>query len=108
MKLREFVESMLGALVVLRGRLSGWQEEVRRSVWSRMKKCLDEEDLRVAEGQPFYLRLIARVLEAAGDCDHEFLVRAETGLPLGVLEQLPRTPRRSGVLRRWTKARRPI
>ncbi|CAE7693021.1 DSK1, partial [Symbiodinium necroappetens] len=32
------------------------------------------------------------MLEAAGDPDREFLRRAEEGLPLGILEPLPRTP----------------
>ncbi|CAE7346838.1 DSK1 [Symbiodinium sp. KB8] len=38
------------------------------------------------------LRLLRGLLEAAGDPDREFLRRAEEGLPLGILEQLPRTP----------------
>ena len=46
----------------------------------------------VPEGQPFLLGLLRGVLEEGGDCDYEFLTRAETGLPLGVLEPLPRTP----------------
>ncbi|CAE7384788.1 unnamed protein product [Symbiodinium microadriaticum] len=37
------------------------------------------------------LRLL-RMVEAAGDPDREFLRRAEAGLPLGILEPLPRTP----------------
>ena len=32
------------------------------------------------------------LLEAADDQDREFLGRAEEGLPLGILEPLPRTP----------------
>ena len=44
-----------------------------------------------AEGQPFFLRMIAGVLEKANDPDHEFLRRAEVGLPVGILESLPRT-----------------
>ena len=50
------------------------------------------EEVRVAEGQPFYLGLLARTLEAAGDPDHEFLWQAEDGLPVGVIDPLPRTP----------------
>eukprot|EP00435_Cladocopium_sp_Y103_P063578 s369_g25.t1 len=53
---------------------------------------LSEEALGVPEGQPFHLRLLKEALEKAGDCDYEFLERACVGLPLGVLEQLPRTP----------------
>ena len=46
----------------------------------------------VAEGQPFRLRLIHGLLKEAGDQDCEFLLEAESGLPLGVLHELPRTP----------------
>ena len=46
----------------------------------------------VAEGQPFYLKLIHGLLREAGDQDYEFLLEAESGLPLGVLHGLPRTP----------------
>ena len=52
----------------------------------------DEEELKVAKGQPFWLRLMARLLEEAGDGDFEFLRRAEVGLPLGVLEPLFELP----------------
>ena len=38
------------------------------------------------------MRLMGRVLREAGDPDHEFLLRAEEGLPVGVREALPRTP----------------
>ena len=51
-----------------------------------------EEDLKVAEGQPFRLRLMSKMLRDAGDPDWEFLLRAEVGLPVGVLEPLPRSP----------------
>eukprot|EP00439_Symbiodinium_sp_Y106_P085202 s1629_g27.t2 len=37
-------------------------------------------------------RLLRAILEAAGDPDRDFLRRAEEGLPLGILEGLPRTP----------------
>eukprot|EP00435_Cladocopium_sp_Y103_P030315 s433_g7.t1 len=53
---------------------------------------LEENALEVPEGQPFLLRLLKGALEKAGDCDYEFLERACVGLPLGVLEPLPRTP----------------
>ena len=52
----------------------------------------DPDDLMVPEGQPFRLRLMRRLLKEAGDPDWEFLERAEEGLPVGVLEPLPRTP----------------
>ena len=51
-----------------------------------------EETLRVAEGQPFLLKLMSEVLRSAGDSDHEFLLEAERGLPLGIKNKLPRTP----------------
>ena len=44
------------------------------------------------EGQPFFLKLMSGVLEEAGDPDWRFLEQARTGLPLGVLNELPRTP----------------
>lgn len=46
----------------------------------------------VPPGQPFYLKLMQGILDSAGDCDGAFLDRACTGFPLGVLEDLPRTP----------------
>ena len=52
----------------------------------------DPDDLMVPEGQPFRLRLMRKLLKEAGDPDWEFLERAEEGLPVGVLEPLPRTP----------------
>lgn len=51
-----------------------------------------EEEMEAAPGQPFRLSLMAKVLECAGDPDYEFLKEAEKGLPLGVLNPLPRTP----------------
>ena len=51
----------------------------------------DEVVGEVAPGQPFRLRLMGRLLEEAGDPDAEFLRQAEEGLPLGILEKLPRT-----------------
>eukprot|EP00435_Cladocopium_sp_Y103_P063679 s708_g25.t1 len=47
--------------------------------------------LEVAEGQPFYLRLMRRLLEQAGDRDCGFFDNAEVGLPLGIKFPLPRT-----------------
>ena len=44
------------------------------------------------EGQPFYLGLMKDVLEKAGDPDGGFLEQAKTGLPLGILNELPPTP----------------
>ncbi|OLQ03582.1 Anthranilate N-benzoyltransferase protein 2 [Symbiodinium microadriaticum] len=60
--------------------------------WLEAQDLGEEELLHQAEGQPLYLRLLRGLLEAAGDPDREFLRRAEEGLPLGILEQLPRTP----------------
>ena len=59
--------------------------------WRRLRErgLEDPKVLDVAPGQP---RLIRGLLEAAGDPDREFLLRAEEGLPLGILEPLPRTP----------------
>ena len=46
----------------------------------------------IAEGQPLRLRLIRAILQAADDPDRDFLLQAEIGLPVGILEPLPRTP----------------
>ena len=46
----------------------------------------------IQEGQPLCLKLLRRVLEAAGDPDREFLRDAEVGLVVGILDPLPRTP----------------
>ena len=51
--------------------------------------ALSGDVLEIPEGQPFFLRLLKEALRSAGDCDYEFLERACTGLPLGVLEKLP-------------------
>ena len=46
----------------------------------------------IAEGQPLRLNLIRAILQAADDPDRDFLLQAEVGLPVGILEPLPRTP----------------
>ena len=70
------------------------QEEIRDILaeWLQEQGLEDPKVLDVAPGQPLRLRLIRGLLEAAGDPDREFLLRAEEGLPLGILEPLPRTP----------------
>ncbi|CAE7862924.1 unnamed protein product, partial [Symbiodinium necroappetens] len=66
-----------------------------RDLW---KDWLEAQDLGepglldVAPGQPLHLRLLRAMLEAAGDPDREFLRQAEEGLPVGILDPLPRTP----------------
>ena len=52
-------------------------------------------------GQPLYLRLLRAMLEAAGDPDREFLRQAEDGLPVGILDPLPRTPHVFEELLKW-------
>ena len=44
----------------------------------------------IAEGQPLRLKLIRAT---ADDLDRDFLLQAEIGLPVDILEPLPRTPR---------------
>ena len=46
---------------------------------------------RPEEGQPFFLDTMKGVLQRAGDPDWEFLEQAKTGLPLGILHEMPRT-----------------
>lgn len=69
-------------------------EELLDSLRRAMNSAVggEEEDLAISDGQPFRLRLMSRMLRDAGDPDWEFLMRAEEGLPVGVLEPLPRTP----------------
>ena len=50
------------------------------------------EEVDIAEGQPLRLKLLRAILQAAEDPDRDFLLQAETGLPVGILEPLPRTP----------------
>ena len=61
----------------------GFLKEIRRLMIEEFGLEEDSED--VPEGQPFYLKLLRRMLEKAGDSDYEFLAEAEIGLPLGVL-----------------------
>ena len=60
-----------------------------------MASWIEAQDLAVpdiAEGQPLRLKLLRAILQAAEDPDRDFLVQAETGLSVGILEPLPRTP----------------
>ena len=71
--------------------------ELRRQLRELWKDWLEAQDLGeaglldVAQGQPLHLRLLRAMLEAAGDPDRDFLRQAEEGLPVGILELLPRT-----------------
>jgi hypothetical protein len=69
----------------IRTELANWCAK-NGSAWSV------EELLTIADGQPFPLKLIHEILRLAEDADHEFLLQAEIGLPVGVLNKLPRTP----------------
>ena len=66
-----------------------------RSLWKGelIASGIGDEDVdKVAEGQPFHLRLLQGLLHMCGDADHTFLLEGETGFPVGVLNPLPRTP----------------
>ena len=63
---------------------SGLHEELRTSSHLSEKGITD-----IPPGQPLRLRLLRAILD---DPDRHFLRRAEQGLPLGILEGLPRTP----------------
>ena len=73
-------------------------EKFKMELLDRMVNSLAEEGvevqglLHVAEGQPFRLRLMQKLLQQLGDSDHLFLLDGEVGFPVGVLHQLPRTP----------------
>ena len=59
-------------------------------VLSEIRSVLGD-DMTIADGQPFHLRLLHQLLTEAGDVDADFPLQLETGLPLGVEEVLPRT-----------------
>ena len=73
-------------------------EKFKMELLERMVNSLAEEGvdvqglLHIAEGQPFRLRLMQKLLQQLGDSDHLFLLDGEVGFPVGVLHQLPRTP----------------
>ncbi len=46
----------------------------------------------MAGGEVFHLKLIGRLLKLYGDPDWEFVDGMGEGVPLGLDEQLPRTP----------------
>ena len=46
-------------------------------------------DFRIADGQPFRLKLLSQLAEACGDCDFEFPLTCEHGVVLGDVEPLP-------------------
>eukprot|EP00438_Fugacium_kawagutii_P031077 Skav204619 [mRNA] locus=scaffold1712:188018:190024:- [translate_table: standard] len=73
-------------------------EEVRKMVVETLG--LDPEKMSIPEGQPFRLDFIMGILEAAQDPDWRYLEQAKVGLPLGVINPLPRTPE---VFERQTK-----
>ena len=66
-----------------------------RSAWAKLLP-LPEAAVKRAEGQPFYLNLIAQALGVFEDPDWEILVSGQdnftSGVPLGYFEPLPRTP----------------
>ena len=65
--------------------------ELHREILELLHTWIEGQDLS-EKGIMDQLLLIRAILEAAGDPDREFLRRAEQGLPLGILEGLPRTP----------------
>ena len=72
-------------------------QELHRQLRDLWKDWLEAQDLGEAglldvAPQPLHLRLLRAMLEAAGDPDRDFLREAEDGLPLGILDPLPRTP----------------
>ena len=54
--------------------------------------CKGEHLDNVAEGQPFFLRLMRELLVKCEDPDRDFLLQGEEGYPVGILKPLPRTP----------------
>ena len=72
--------------------------ELQKAVLKIWSDWIEAQDLGVegllekGPGQPLRLRLIRALLQAADDPDRDFLLRAEEGLFVGILEPLPRTP----------------
>lgn len=65
-----------------------------RSFWiSLLKEHRSTQDGLdyVAEGQPFYLRLMRELLAFGEDADRNFLPHGESGFFVGVLNPLPRS-----------------
>ena len=54
--------------------------------------CLDDEDMKIALPQCFRLTALTKVLRAYGDPDWRFPQTLIGGVPIGVDEELPRTP----------------
>ena len=69
-------------------------EELLEDLRSTLRRFVgrSKEETQAEAGQPFRLELIKSLLEDAGDPDCQFLEKAKTGLPVGVLEELERTP----------------
>ena len=65
-------------------------EKFKMELLDKMVNSLAEEGvdvqglLHVAEGQPFRLRLMQKLLQQLGDSDHLFLLDGEVGFPVGV------------------------
>ena len=63
-----------------------------RQIFKRARWISEPGLLEIPEGQPLRLRLLRAILKSADNPDRDYLRRAEEGLPLGILEGLPRTP----------------
>ena len=76
----------------------GKNEELKqglRELWIGLLQehgCKGEHLDNVAEGQPFFLRLMRELLVKCEDPDRDFLLQGEEGYPAGILKPLPRTP----------------
>eukprot|EP00434_Breviolum_minutum_P043184 symbB.v1.2.038481.t1/scaffold6004.1/size21842/3 len=73
-------------------------EDLKELILGKMVEAISEQGvevdglLQIAEGQPFRLRLMQKLLQLLGDSDHLFLLDGEVGYQVGVLNPLPRTP----------------
>ena len=70
-------------------------KESLRKLWVSLLKergCAEPGLDQIAEGQPFYLKLMRELLAMCEDPDREFLLQGEVGFPVGILKPLPRTP----------------
>ena len=68
-------------------------ESLQAKLMEILCRWLEAQDLGEKDRgrQPLRLRLLRRLLEAAGNLDREFLQKAEEGLPLRIRYPLPRT-----------------
>ena len=89
-------DRMLKLIIAKVGSEEQLEKEAFRMAAGGEQGCSLASDLelqsQLKEWLELHLRLLRAMLEGAGDPDREFLRQAEDGLPVGILDPLPRTP----------------